>query len=142
MRRADRIKPARRERPHDNALAVNTRLCVHPVEQRAPLAVRARRIGRVRRGVARAGDLDNHRADAGAPKALSPHGELGAVAVEAGEDDDAGGGAEGRGGGGEEVVDGNLSAFVWKRIGVRDEDFLHGVLAETGTGVREVEVQL
>lgn len=130
VRRADRVEPARREGPNDHAFAVDALLRVHPVEQRAPLAVGALWVGQVGGRVASARNLDDDGGDPEAPPAFGPDRELGAVAIEAGEDDDAG--RRVRGLSGEEIVDGDVGAFVREGVGVRNENLLDRMLAKAG----------
>jgi hypothetical protein len=97
-----------------------------PLQQAREQPVRARRVPGVGGAVPRARDLEADEGDVVAAPALGPDGELGAVAVEAGDDDDGGDRAVCGGAGGELVVDGDGVAFVGEAVVVRNEDLVDG----------------
>jgi hypothetical protein len=81
------------ERPQCFASLVDFSLFIDPVEERRPLSVRRSGITRVGGRIACAWDFDNDSRDVLLRPAFDPDGELGSVAVEAGEDYDKGYGA-------------------------------------------------
>ena len=134
MRQPNRIVPPGRKRPHNQLLAVDALLRIDPVEQARVLPVRALRVVRQRGGVAGPGDLEDDGADALLAPAFHPHGQLGAVAVQARHDDDDGRGGGGGRGLGQQVVDGDVGALALDGVDVRDQDLLDRVLAQSAGG--------
>lgn len=137
VRRAQRVVAARGEAPDDDARLVNGRLRGDEGEEGLELPVRAGGVARVGGGVAGARDLEDEGGDAAVEEGALPDGELGAVAVEAGEDDDERGGGGGGGGRREEEVGGDGGAFVGEAGVVRDEDLADGVREEGGAAVED-----
>lgn len=129
---ADGVEASRAETPYDDAFAVDLRLAVGPVEESAELAVGGQGVVLCGRGVACSGDFDDDAGDAFLRPALLPHGELGTVAVEAGDDHDGWGGGFCGCRWGKAFVDvdgvaGVLRGFmrVWD-LDFRDREFEHG----------------
>lgn len=140
----DSVISTRAVRPHDLLLLINTLLLFNPVEQAAPLPVRALGVFRRSRRVTSARDFDNQTCAASAAPALHPYAELGAVAVETGYNNDEWDGFGGGGAFGQVVVDRDCGAFAFNGVFMGDLDFFHGVFAETGgryvrEGLKEVD---
>lgn len=100
VREPQRKVPARAKRPHRHTRRVDGGLLVDPREHGVPHGVGGRGMARRGRVVAGAGNLHDECGHAERAPRFDPHRQVGAVAVEAGDDDDERGRARGCGGGG------------------------------------------